>query len=147
MLTRLSQLYARRGTIPAVDDVVDPWTIFQMTLREPGPIPPAFDFTRFLVSSITFMTHLSEVSVYFDDKRLVKLSKDCGMPKEVSMLKGLKGTSPQGMMSVKSIETMREFCCVLGGIYLYLFLDSPSHRCGSGSMGVYCWLRKALRYI
>ena len=82
-----------------------------MTLREPGPIPPAFDFTRFLVSSITFMTHLSEVSVYFDDKRLVKLSKDCGMSKEVSMLKGLKGTSPQGMMNVKSIETMREFCC------------------------------------
>ena len=101
--TKLSQLYARRGTIPAVDGVVDPWTIFQMTLREPGPIPPAFDFTRFLVSSITFMTHLSEVSVYFDDKRLVKLSKECGISKEVPMLKGLKGTSPQGMMNVKSI--------------------------------------------
>ena len=111
MLTKLSQLYARRGTIPEVDDVVDPWTVFQMTLREPGPIPPAFDFTRFLVSSITFMTHLSEVSVYFDDKRLVKLSKDCGISKEVPMLKGLKGTSPQGMMNVKSIETRREFRC------------------------------------
>jgi hypothetical protein len=57
------------------------------------------------------MTHLSEVSVYFDDKRLVKLSKDCGMSKEVPMLKGIKGTSPQGMMSVKSIESMRESCC------------------------------------
>ena len=104
------QLYVRRGTVPSpADDVVDPWTTFQMTLREPGSIPPAFDLTRFLASSITFMTHLSEVSVYFDDKRLVKLSKDCDMPKEVPMLKGLKGTSPQGMMSVKSIETMREF--------------------------------------
>jgi len=111
MPTKSSQLYARRGTIPAVDDAVDPWTTFQMTLREPGPIPQAFDFTRFLVSSITFMMHLSEVSVYFDDKRLVRLSKDCGVAKEVSMLKGLKGTGPKGMMSVKSIETMREFCC------------------------------------
>lgn len=83
-----------------------------MTLREPGPIPPAFDFTRFLVSSITFMTHLSEVSVYFDDKRLVRLSKDGGVSKEVPMLKGLKATSPEGMMNVKSIQTMRKFCCM-----------------------------------
>jgi hypothetical protein len=106
------QLHVRRGTIPAsVDDVVDPWTTFQMTLREPGSIPPTFDLTRFLVSAMTFMTHLSEVSVYFDDKRLAKLSKDCGMSKEVPMLKGFKGTSPEGMMNVKSIETMREFCC------------------------------------
>ncbi len=112
--TKLCQLYARRGTIPTVDDVVDPWTTFQMTLREPGPIPPAFDFTRFLVSSITFMTHLSEVSVYFDDKRLVKLSKDRGVSKEVPMLKGLKSMSPMAMMNVKSIETMRELCCSLG---------------------------------
>ncbi len=105
------QLYVRRGTISAlVDDVVDPWTTFQMTLREPGSIPPAFDLTRFLVSSITFMTHLSVVSVYLDDKRLVSLSKDCGMPREVPMLNGLKGTSPQGLMNVKSIEAIREFC-------------------------------------
>lgn len=145
--TKLSQLYARRGTIPAVDDVVDPWTTFQMTLREPGPIPPAFDFTRFLVSSITFMVHLSEVSVYFDDKRLVKLSKDCGLSKEIPMLKGLKGTSPQGMMNVKSIETKREFRCGLGKNLSVALLDSPSHRCGSGSMGLHCWLRKLLRHI
>jgi hypothetical protein len=118
MLTKLSQLYARRGS---VGDAADGWTTFQMTLREPGPMPPAFDFTRYLVSSIAFMTHLFEVSVYFDDKRLVKLSKDCGVSKEVPVLKGLKGTSPQGMMNVKSIETMREFRAVLGRVYLYLF--------------------------
>ena len=29
-----------------------------MTLREPGPMPPAFNFTRFLVSSIAFVTVL-----------------------------------------------------------------------------------------
>jgi Protein of unknown function (DUF3684) len=106
------QLFVRRGTIPVW---FDPWTTFQMTLREPGPIPPAFDLTRFLVSSITFMTHLSEVSVYFDDKRLVILSKDSGMSKEVPMLRGLRTTSPEGMMEVKSIETMREFRCDFGG--------------------------------
>ncbi|KAF8497462.1 hypothetical protein F5888DRAFT_1829389 [Russula emetica] len=95
-------LYVRRGT---EGDAVDAWTTFQITLREPGPMPPAFDFTRFLVSSIAFMTHLSEVSVYFDDKRLVKLSKSRGVSKEVPMLKELKGTSPERMMNVKSIQT------------------------------------------
>ena len=54
------QLYVRRGAMPAsVDDVIDPWTTFQMTLREPGSMPPAFDLARFLVSSIAFTTHLS----------------------------------------------------------------------------------------
>ena len=70
---------------------------------------PAFDLTRFLVSSIAFMTHLSEVRVYFDDKRLVKLSKNCSESKEVPMLKELKGMSPEGIMNVKSIETTCEF--------------------------------------
>ena len=110
--TILPQLYARRGTIPtSVDNMVDPWTAFQMTLREPCPIPPILDLTRFLVSSITFMTHLSEVSIYFDDKRLVRLSKDCGASTQVPMLNGLTGPSPEGMMNVKSIETTRELCC------------------------------------
>jgi hypothetical protein len=109
----LPQLYARRGTLPAsIDDVVDPWTTFQMTLREPSPMPPALDLTRFLVSSITFMTHLSEVSMYFDDTRLVRLSKDCGASKEVPMLNGFKGTSPGSMMNVKSIEATRGFSSV-----------------------------------
>jgi Protein of unknown function (DUF3684) len=115
----LSQLYVRRGT---ASDKLDIWTTFQMELREPGPMPPAFDFTRFLVSSIAFMTHLSEVSVYFDDKRLVKLSKNRGVSTQVPMLKELKSVSPKGTMIVESIETTSEFefCCSLGIIYLYL---------------------------
>ena len=126
--TKLFQLYVRRGTMPAsVDDAVDPWTTFQMTLREPGPMPAALDFTRFLASSITFMTHLSEVSVYFDDKQLVRLSKNRGVSKEMPMLNGLKGTSPEGMMNVRSIETMREFCCNPKRVYLYSFFDSAPH--------------------
>ena len=119
----LSQLYVRRGI---GGDAVDAWTTFQMTLREPGPMPPAFDFSRFLVSSIAFMAHLSEVSVFFDDKQLVKLSKTCGESKEVPILKELKYMSPEGMMNVKSIETTGafKFCCDSGRIYLY-FLRQP----------------------
>ena len=146
--TKLFQLYVRRGTVPAsVDDVVDPWTTFHMTLREPGPVPAALDFTRFLASSITFMMHLSEISVYFDDKRLIRLSKNRGVSKEMPMLNGLKGTSPEGMMNVRSIETTREFCCNSRRIHLYPLFDSAPHRGGSSSMGVQCWFRKAFYYI
>ena len=111
-----------------------------MTLREPGPIPPAFDFTRFLVSSITFMAHLSEVSVYFDDKRLVRLSKDSGVPREVPMLKGLKNISPDGMMTVRSVQTIRESDCstVSECALPYLYFVSSSHRSRSRTMGVHC---------
>ena len=73
-------------------------------------MPPAFDLTRFLVSSIAFMTHLSEVSVYLDDRRLVRLSKNSGTSKEVPILRGLKGMGPEGMMDVKSIEATCELC-------------------------------------
>ena len=146
--TLLPQLYARRGTIPAsVDNMVDPWTIFQMKLREPGPIPPALDLTRFLVSSITFMKHLSEVSVYFDNKQLVRLSKNRGVSKKVPMLRGLKGTSPKRMMNVKSIETTRKLVsCSFRKYSPIPFLDSSSYQGGSGSMGIHRWHKEAFRY-
>jgi hypothetical protein len=68
-------------------------------------MPVAFDFTRFLASSITFMAHLSEVSVYFDDKRLVRLRKESGVPKAMGIPKGLESHSPLGMMNVTAVNS------------------------------------------
>jgi len=75
-----------------------------MPLRELGPIPIAFDFTRFLASSITFMTHLSEISVYFDDHRLARLTKATGVPRSLGLPKDLKNRSPMGTMVADSIQ-------------------------------------------
>jgi len=72
------------------------------------------------------MAHLSEVSVYFDDKRLVRLSKDGGVPREVSMLKGLKSTSPEGMMTVRSVQTVRESDCAPYPRGLFYILSSSA---------------------
>ncbi|PPQ89567.1 hypothetical protein CVT25_012239 [Psilocybe cyanescens] len=100
------QLFARRGELPESDE--DPAsresTSFTMALREPAPIPIAFDFTRFLASSLTFMGHLREVCVYFDDKRLVKLNKAPGMPQSLGIPKGLKSRSPSGIMTVENVQ-------------------------------------------
>ena len=97
------ELFARRGNLP--NKTNDPWTTFEMDLREPTPIPAAFDFTRFLVSSITFMAHLREVSVYFDDKRLVHLTKDAGNPKPLTIPRNLRPSSTLGFMNVKGLKS------------------------------------------
>ncbi|KAF9529296.1 hypothetical protein CPB83DRAFT_906254 [Crepidotus variabilis] len=101
------QLYARRGQLPesSTDDPSRAWTSFTMALREPAPMPVAFDFTRFLASSITFMRHLAEITVYFDDKRLAKLTKNTGLPKQLAIPKNFKNRSPGGMMTVNGVET------------------------------------------
>lgn len=101
-----NQLIARRGNLP--DRADDPWTTFEMELREPAPIPSAFDLTRFLVSSITFMAHLREVGVYFDDKRLAFLTKDAGIHTQVPVPQGLSPTSPAGCMKIKGLRSTRK---------------------------------------
>ena len=101
-----SELFARRGDIP--NQTNDPWTTFEIALREPTPMPVAFDFTQFLVSSIAFMTRLREVSVYFDDKRLVHLTKGTGIPKQLTIPPGLTPTSPMGFMCVKNFTSACE---------------------------------------
>lgn len=67
-------------------------------------MPAAFDFTRFLANSITFMSHLNEVSVFFDHRRLAKLTKAGGPSENVSLIRGLNGRSPQGLMHIKGIQ-------------------------------------------
>ncbi|KAI0646791.1 hypothetical protein C8Q79DRAFT_956470 [Trametes meyenii] len=97
------QLFARRGRLPESPD--NTWTTFEMGLREPAPIPPPFDFTRFLASSITFMRHLLDVSVFLNDKRLSRLTKAPGAPKALSIPKGLKPSSPLNTMQVNGIQS------------------------------------------
>ncbi|KAJ7727670.1 hypothetical protein DFH07DRAFT_930749 [Mycena maculata] len=101
------QLFARRGSLPPTtsEDSGRIWTSFEMPLRQPVPMPVAFDFTRFLASSITFMAYLSEVSVYFDNKRLVRVRKDSGVPKTLGIPKGLQNRSRLGMMQVTGVNS------------------------------------------
>jgi len=108
LVLRLSfKLFARRGNLPDSNGPPSEWTSFEMSLREPSPIPVAFDFTRFLASSITFMSYLSEVSVYFDDKRLVRLSKTSGLPKQLGMPQGIQTWSKMKIMNVTTLRSTR----------------------------------------
>jgi hypothetical protein len=80
-----------------------------MELREPAPIPIPFDFSRFLASSITFMAHLSQVTVYFHNKCLVKLTKSAGIPKSLGVPNSLNGTSRMGIMHINNVNVRRMF--------------------------------------
>ncbi|KAJ7072465.1 hypothetical protein C8F01DRAFT_1104075 [Mycena amicta] len=77
------QLFARRGALPpATSPEVQSWTSH---------------------SSITFMVHLSQVRVYFDDKCLVKLVKETGIPRALGLAKGLQRRSRLGTMNVTGV--------------------------------------------
>lgn len=104
------QLFARRGNLPesTESDPYRQWTTFEMALREAAPMPSAFDFVRFLTSSITFMTHLDEVTVWLDGQRLASLTKDKGIPKDLPIPNGLKNTSDANMMTLKGVKTTCE---------------------------------------
>ena len=109
-----------------------------MELREPAPIPAAFDFTRFLVSSITFMAHLCEVSVYFDDKRLVRLTKHAGDPEQLTIPRNLRSISNKGLMIVKGLKSTRRWLMrhVLYFALILVTLYSPRHYRGSHELGL-----------
>jgi len=140
MLTYL-KLIARRGSLPNTTN--DTWTAFVLELREPTPIPSAFDFARFLASSITFMAHLREVSVYFDDKRLVHLAKDAGAPQGLNIPRGL---TPAGtFMNIERLESTREWPI---GDQVHSALTiitpySPAYYRGNHELGLQCWDRAA----
>jgi len=104
------QLFARRGDLPAAEenDTYRQWTTFQMALREAAPMPTAFDFIRFLTSSITFMAHLQNVTVWFDGHQIAKLVKDIGVPKDLPIPTGLKRTSDLSMMTMIGVKTTCE---------------------------------------
>lgn len=105
------RLFARRGSLPESSNPEErKSTSFEMALREPAPMPVAFDLTRFLASSITFMAHVREVSVLFDGLPLVRLSKDPGSPNVVIIPRGLRISSPSNMMFVKAISSRRTSC-------------------------------------
>lgn len=84
-------------------------------------MPSAFDLTRFISSSIVFMSRLSEVTIYFDNKCLAKLTKASGIPRELGIPKGLNNVSPRKTMRVKALTLVRK-CPPLARYLLFKLL-------------------------
>ncbi|KAF8604785.1 hypothetical protein BDV93DRAFT_440059, partial [Ceratobasidium sp. AG-I] len=105
------QLFARRGNLPPNPNPITPsdsaeWTSFEMPLRDAAPLPGLpVDIARFLATSLTFMTHLRNVSMYFDGRCLARVEKEVGIPRSVAIPRGLKSNSPGGMMNVTGVAS------------------------------------------
>ena len=84
------------------------------------------------------MVHLREISVYFDDKRLVHLIKDGGDPRELTIPRGLKPTNNKELTTVKSLKLTRKWFIrhVLRSALTLVTLYSPRHYRGSHELGL-----------
>ncbi|KZO98233.1 hypothetical protein CALVIDRAFT_535334 [Calocera viscosa TUFC12733] len=103
------QLFVRRGTLPNPEPPAEPggnpWTSFEMTLREPAPLPaPPIEIARFLATSLTFMKCLRDVSVYWNEKRLIRIVKELDEPRTLGLPRELSGASPGKIMTVRGID-------------------------------------------
>lgn len=94
------QLVTRRGTNPSPSQ----WTTFVMDVRSPSPIPPPFEFSRFLATSLAFTTQIKTLSLYFDDHLLCKLEKKLAPPQPLTPPNNLNAIAPMQMMKIASVE-------------------------------------------
>ncbi|CAG8721448.1 13944_t:CDS:2, partial [Cetraspora pellucida] len=95
------QLFAKRAAISQDDQT---WTTFLMDMRDHAEFPNAEDFGRFLATSLGFTGNLREVSVYFNDKRIIRIAKKMSDPRTMTIFSGLNTTSPERMFNLKSVD-------------------------------------------
>lgn len=94
------QLVTRRGTNPSPSE----WTSFVMDVRSPSPMPPPFEFSRFLATSLAFTTQIKSISLYFDDFLMCKLEKKLSPPLILSTPSNLTLSTLSSMMKIQSVE-------------------------------------------
>ncbi|KAI6017290.1 hypothetical protein BKA83DRAFT_30366 [Pisolithus microcarpus] len=97
------QLFYRFGDLPLTASG-DQWTTFKMPLREAAPMPPVSELMQFLASSITFMVHLKNVTVFFDHHCVGQINKFLGQSQVIPIPTELKRLSPEGNMIVNSVQ-------------------------------------------
>ncbi|KAI6004333.1 hypothetical protein EDC04DRAFT_2908168 [Pisolithus marmoratus] len=102
-----NQLCYRVGNHPQTA-TRDLWTTFKMPLREHAPMPPVSQFMQFLASSITFMVHLRDVTVFFNHHRVGKINRSLGEFQVIPIPTELKPSSPKENMIVKSVAKYRK---------------------------------------
>ncbi|KAG6375032.1 hypothetical protein JVT61DRAFT_3812 [Boletus reticuloceps] len=86
----------------------DLWTTFKMPLREAAPMPPLSELMQFLASSIIFMAHLEELSVFFDHHCLGQIKKSLRQSLAIPIPVELDRWSLGKIMYVKSIHQHRK---------------------------------------
>lgn len=83
----------------------DLWTSVELELQTSEPLPVLADLTRFLVSSVTFLTNIHTISIDLDCQRLLHICKEpCKLPVKVPIPIHLMPTTLSETLTVESIE-------------------------------------------
>ncbi|CAG8705877.1 9435_t:CDS:2, partial [Ambispora leptoticha] len=98
---RGDQLFAKRGPTDQVDQT---WTTFLMDAREPAELPNPDQFGRFIATSLGFTGNLREVTVYYDDHRIVHLTKKMTDPRAMNIISGIGTYSPKHLFQLTSVD-------------------------------------------
>ncbi|CAI2174465.1 1539_t:CDS:10 [Funneliformis geosporum] len=80
------------------------WTTFLMDMREPAEFPNVEEFARFLANSLGFTGNLREISVYFNNTLVIRLSKKMQEPRLMNIASGFNTFSPQKMFHLTSVD-------------------------------------------
>ncbi|RGB36391.1 hypothetical protein C1646_758117 [Rhizophagus diaphanus] len=75
---RENDIYAKQGER---ESIIDDWTTFLFDMREPIELPDVQEFARFLINSLGFTENLQDITVHFNDKLVIQLSKKIQGPK------------------------------------------------------------------
>ena len=81
----------------------DSWTSVELELRVPEPLPVLADLTRFLVSSVAFLTNIDSISIYLDGQEFLHIQKQSfKSPVDIPIPPHL--TTPSQTLTVECIQ-------------------------------------------
>ncbi|CAG8651073.1 778_t:CDS:2, partial [Cetraspora pellucida] len=95
------QLFVRHGPTGKNDTE---WTIFLMDMRETTKFPDLNRFSRFLATSLGFTANLCEISVYFNEYRVIHILKNINNPRSIAIRSNINSESPKKMFKLESVN-------------------------------------------
>jgi hypothetical protein len=73
-----------------------------------GPVPKPFDLARFLASTMTFMSNVKTLSVFFDGRAFLELAKSRNAPDNIALPNDMHPTSAEGTMRISTVSAVSE---------------------------------------
>jgi hypothetical protein len=86
------------------------WTSIEMDLKKDmqGVVPKPFDLARFLSATMTFMSSVKTISVFFDGWAFLKLTKSRGLPDDIALPSDMHPRSTGDTMQIDTVSVVRE---------------------------------------
>ncbi|CAG8620630.1 1577_t:CDS:10 [Dentiscutata erythropus] len=95
------QLLVNHGPI---DNSDTKWTTFLLDMREHLKFPDLDELGRFLATALGFTANLRKISVYFNEDRVIRISKEVNPPRPINIRSDINSESPKKMFKLESVN-------------------------------------------